>query len=312
MIGIVFYCACAVSEFEKQELISGEFFSESCIGFSSNGMDTAGDIREIYDRLNSFELRTPRDPEDSENFVFAVLSKNFKPSFRIKNGRYFKNSDFFVGSYVAVVGADAAETLVFAKDDGKDYVRIFEKDYLVIGTIKRYQNSDINSAVFYNLDSVPVYIGDLVIDARSQQDISLAQSSLSSAGLINSYSERVSLERLTGLGRRLRNILLISAAVAVILGLLRALISFLDNRDRLAAKYLFGVRCAELTGSAVIRAAAELAAGLAVFTAFSAVTGRIAAMLLTFAHVCPAVVFSLAGEALLVSEYLRRRRTVRR
>lgn len=308
MLGIVFCCAATVTDYEKQELISNDFFSENGIEFTTYSMDTIGELGDIYSHLNSFELCTPHNSEDdSESCYFAVLAKDFKPSFRIIKGRYFDATDFFTGSRVAVVGADAAETLTFEKNDGKSYVSIFENDYLVIGTIERYENADINTAVFYNLDSIPVYNGTLVIDAASQQDISLVEQVLFDSGLINSYSERASIDRLTNLSSRLRKILLISSAAALVLGLLRSFIAFLDDRIRISVRHLFGVQPIVLAREAVLSSAAELAVCFALLLLFCAVTSHFDAIPLTLLYLCPGLLFSLGGEALLVFEYLSKK-----
>ena len=311
MIGIVFCCVAAVTDYERQELISNDFFSENGIEFTTLEMDTEKNLEDIYTHINNFELRTPRNADDdSENCYFAVLAKDFKPEFRIKNGRYFNSTDFFTESRVAVVGADAAETSVFKKSDGKSYVNIFEKDYLVIGTIKQYENADINTSVFYNIDSLPVYSGNLVIDSDNHQDILLAEQKLSAAGLINGYSERATMDRLTNLSGRLKKIMLFSSAAALVLSLLRAFIAFLNERDAASVRHLFGMPTIVIVRTAVLRSTVELTLCFAALLVVSAVTEHLGSIPLTLLYLCPGIIFSLAGEALLVFEYLSKKQKI--
>lgn len=96
----------------------------------------------------------------------------------MESGRFFRSSDFAEENNVAVVGKDRKNEL-YVKD-GRQYISVYEKEYLVLGVIGYQDQTVLDNYIFINMCSgIPPEISQIshvyLIDSFSGNAIEIAE-----------------------------------------------------------------------------------------------------------------------------------------
>lgn len=120
--------------------------SSALISFESenHNINSFSDISEVN---GSFAVFADYDTDEG-NVVRAIYFNKSYANLPIKDGRFFKNSDFVEDSFTAVIGKDLEDKTVIK--DNKKYININEIDYEVIGVIGYENQTLFDKYIFIN------------------------------------------------------------------------------------------------------------------------------------------------------------------
>lgn len=102
---------------------------------------------DISNKKDSFAVFADYDTDEGK-VVRAIYFNNSYVNLPIKEGRFFKNSDFTENSFTAVIGKDL-ESKIFIKNN-RQYISVNGIDYEVIGTIGYESKTLFDNYIFIN------------------------------------------------------------------------------------------------------------------------------------------------------------------